>query len=61
MSGRAEMFRRQAGESVIKAANARTEETRRAWLIIARDWTKMAEHDEAKTLAKVDPLGDNHS
>jgi hypothetical protein len=40
------MFRRQAAESETKAANARTEETRRAWLIIARDWAKMAEREE---------------
>ena len=61
MSGRAETVRRQAAESETKAANARTDETRRAWLIIARDWSKMAEREESKTLVKIDPLGDDHS
>jgi hypothetical protein len=33
-----------------KAEKARTEETRRAWLIAARDWKKMAEREELKYL-----------
>ncbi|MND09413.1 hypothetical protein D3C83_327150 [compost metagenome] len=31
-----------------KAFVARTDDTRRAWLIVAREWTKMAERKTAK-------------
>jgi hypothetical protein len=39
-------------EAESKAFNARTEEVKRAWLIVARDWTKMAEREEVRTGAE---------
>jgi hypothetical protein len=47
---RSAFFRDQAAEGRKKAAEARSEEMRRAWLIVARDWTKMAEREELKYL-----------
>ncbi len=44
-------FRKQVTECEHKAAQARTEETRRAWLIAARDWAAMAEREQAKMAA----------
>jgi hypothetical protein len=41
-------YRAHALAAETKAANARTEETRRAWQIIARDWTAMADRLEAR-------------
>jgi hypothetical protein len=41
-------YREHALAAETKAANARTEETRRAWQIIARDWTAMADRLEAR-------------
>ena len=45
---RAGEYRKQALDAESKAFNARTEETRRAWLILARDWNAMADRAEAK-------------
>jgi hypothetical protein len=45
---RAAYFRRRALEAESKALAAATEESRRAWLIVARDWAKMAEQEEAR-------------
>ena len=45
-TSRVEECRKQALFAETKAFNARSEDTRRAWLIIARDWTKMAERAE---------------
>ena len=46
---RAALYRRYALEAESKAFVARTSEpTQRAWLILARQWTKMAEKEEAK-------------
>ena len=47
---RAEQFRRQVAGCQAKAAAARTEETRRAWLIAARGWQDMLEREESKSL-----------
>jgi len=41
-------YRAHALAAETKAFNARTEETRRAWQIIARDWTLMADRLEAR-------------
>ena len=50
---RAALFRRHALEAESKAFAARnTEPTRRAWLILAREWTKMAEKAEVKAVAE---------
>jgi hypothetical protein len=49
---RAALFRKRALEAESKAFNARTEEVKRAWLIVARDWTKMAEREEVRTGAE---------
>ena len=49
---RAAHFRKQALEAETKAFNAKTEETRRAWLIVARDWTKMANKEETRSQAE---------
>ena len=43
---RTELFRKRALEAESKAYTAKTEETRRAWMIIARDWYRMAEREE---------------
>jgi hypothetical protein len=51
-ANRVAQFRQQAAESELKASKSRTEETRRAWLIVAREWTKMADREMAKTKAK---------
>jgi hypothetical protein len=48
-TSRAEQCRKHALDAETKAFNARTEETRRAWLIIAREWTKMADRAEASS------------
>jgi hypothetical protein len=48
MTDRAEGYRKQALNAESKAFNARSKETRRAWQIIARDWTKMADREEAR-------------
>ena len=46
---RAALYRRYALEAESKAFVARTSEpTQRAWLILARQWTKMAEKVEAE-------------
>lgn len=45
---RAYVFRKKASDAETKAFSAElTEPTRRAWLIIAREWTRMAEKEEA--------------
>jgi len=51
---RSALFRRRAAESEQKAAEAKAEETRRAWLIIARDWARMAQREEMKTLSELE-------
>jgi hypothetical protein len=45
---RAAQFRKHALEAESKAFRAKTEESRRAWMIVARDWTLMAEREELK-------------
>ena len=46
---RAFAFRQRATQAYQKAMRPNIpDETRRAWLIIERDWTKMAEREEAK-------------
>ena len=50
---RALLFRQRAADSEQKAAEARSEEMRRAWLIIARDWTTMAQREELKSLSEL--------
>jgi hypothetical protein len=45
---RARLFRQRAAEMHLKAAKARSDEMRGSWLIVARDWTKMADREEAK-------------
>jgi hypothetical protein len=49
---RAALFRKRALEAESKAFNARTDEVKRAWLIVARDWTHMAERDEMRKEAE---------
>ena len=45
---RAALYRQRAAESELKATKARAEESRRAWLIVAREWKKMAVREDAK-------------
>lgn len=45
---RATLYRQRSTDFEQKASTARTEEMRRAWLILARDWKKMAEREELK-------------
>ncbi len=50
-------YRAQALAAETKAFNAAlTDETRRAWLIVARDWTAMADRLEARTNASASEL-----
>ena len=51
---RAYVFRKQAFEAENKAFRPNIDEpTRRAWLIVARDWTRMAEKEEAELDAEL--------
>ena len=44
---RANVFRQKAADAETKAFRTEiSEPTRRAWLIVAREWTKMAEREE---------------
>ena len=52
---RVAQFRQYAAESELKASKSKTDETRRAWLIMAREWTKMADRERAKTKAQASP------
>ena len=45
---RIELFRKRVLEAETKAFTAKIEESRRAWLIVARDWTKMLDQEEAR-------------
>jgi hypothetical protein len=47
-NGRAALFRQRAAEYEEKAETARSEEMRRSWLILARDWRQMADREELK-------------
>ena len=48
-AARAYVFRQRALQADAKANRSNiTEATRRAWRIVARDWTRMAEREEAK-------------
>ena len=51
---RAALYRKRVAESELKATQAKAEESRRAWLIVAREWKKMAVREEAK--ASIDAL-----
>ena len=52
---RAYVFRLKALEAERKAQRPNIpESTRRAWLIVARDWTRMAEREEAKLAQRPD-------
>lgn len=51
---RAALYRKRVAESELKATQAKAEETRRAWLIVAREWKKMAVREEVK--ASMDAL-----
>jgi hypothetical protein len=53
---RALQFQKRAAECHLKASKATTEQMRRAWLIAARDWEKMAEREQAKTKAEKEPV-----
>jgi hypothetical protein len=48
MNDKVAEFRANAVAAEAKAASARTEETGRAWLIVARDWNRMADRLEAR-------------
>jgi hypothetical protein len=51
---RAGLFRKRALDAETKAFNALSEESRRAWEIVARDWTTMAEKEEARAAADLE-------
>jgi hypothetical protein len=51
---RAALFRKRALEAETKAFNAASEESRRAWQIVARDWTSMAEKEAARAAADLE-------
>ena len=55
---KAEEFREKALAAKLRAADAKTEESRRAWEIVARGWKTAADREEAKDtleLTGVDP------
>jgi hypothetical protein len=57
VSSRAPLFRELAEKCARKASAADTEESRRAWLIVARDWNAMAAREETKlSQLKIDSL-----
>ncbi len=47
---RAAQFRKHALDAESKAFRAQSESSRRAWMIVARDWTRMADREELKVL-----------
>ena len=47
---RAALYRKRVAESELKATQAKAEESRRAWLIVAREWKKMAVREEGRLL-----------
>jgi hypothetical protein len=49
-SDRTANFWRQAEYATSRADKARSDELRRAWLIVARDWANMARREEEKVL-----------
>ena len=49
---RAALYRQRAADSERRASELKTEELRRAWLIVARDWKAMAEREEARVKAE---------
>ena len=51
---RAALYRKRVAESELKATQAKAEESRRAGLIVAREWKKMAVREEVK--ASMDAL-----
>ena len=59
MFDRTDLFRKRALDAESKAFTAKTEESRRAWMIVARDWTIMADREHLKyhraTEAKLAP------
>ena len=62
MADRTDLFRKRALDAETKAFTAKTDETRRAWLIVARDWTIMADREALKhrlaTKARLTPHAD---
>jgi hypothetical protein len=57
---RAYVFRRKALQADAKANRPNIPEaTRRAWRIVARDWTRMAEREEAKLAQRPDDEPDS--
>ena len=48
MFDRTDLFRKRALDAESKAFTAKTEESRRAWMIVARDWTIMADREHLK-------------
>lgn len=55
MSDRADLFRKRALDAESKVSAAATEESRRAWTIVARDWNKMADKEDAKSSPSATP------
>ena len=49
MNERVTLFRKRALEAESNALSAKADETRRAWKIVARDWSLMAEREERRT------------
>ena len=52
VTDRVARFRQQFAECQAKAAAAKTDETRRAWLICARDWQKMLDKEELRYVSE---------
>ena len=55
MPDRTDLFRKRALDAESKAFVAKAEESRRAWLIVARDWTIMADRERLKYQPATEP------
>lgn len=53
---RTELFRKRVLEAESRAFTAKAAESRRAWLIVAREWTKMLEREEKRIKTKSSAL-----
>ena len=54
---RVALYREQAREMEVRASQARTEELRRSYLILARDWSAMADRQSEMLSPPLAPIG----
>ena len=58
---RAMAYRERAQQMKRKAEKARTDELRRSWLVLEREWNRMADVMELKALEELPPLASKDS